>query len=71
MPLYLALQLTCVYLNICRVCKSFFLMYVFLLRLAKGGGGSIEMVNGRYLFSWIGSYFPIGLARGFPCDDPG
>ena len=46
-------------------------MYVFLLRLAKGGGGSIEMVNGRYLFSWIGGYFPIGLARGFPCDDAG
>ena len=29
------------------------------------------MVNGRYLFLRIGGYFPIGPARGFPCDDAG
>ena len=58
MPLYLALQLTCVYLNICRVCKSFFLMHVFLLRLAKGGGGSIETVNGLEISHGLEATFP-------------
>ena len=46
-------------------------MYVFLLRLANGGGGCIEMDNGAHLFFRIGGYFPIGPARGFPCDDAG
>ena len=58
MPLYLALELTCVYLNICRVCKSFFLTYVFLLRLAKGGGGFIELS--------MAGIFSHGLEATFP-----
>ena len=46
-------------------------MYVFLLRLANGGGGCIEMDNSTHLFFRIGGYFPIGPARGLPYDDAG